>query len=136
VLLYRLRADQCGAAAVEFGLVASFILMLLTGIMEVARYIAAQQDLVSAVHAAGRYAIVHGSKSASPASTSTLQTQVGSNLALLASTAVTTTVTFSPNNSPGSTVNITSTYTWTPLVPLVPLPSATITATSAATILN
>jgi hypothetical protein len=33
-------------------------------------------------------------------------------------------------------VTITSTYTWTPLVPLVPLPTATITATSAATILN
>jgi hypothetical protein len=65
-----------------------------------------------------------------------LQTQVGNNLSLISSSAVTTTVTFSPNNSPGSTVTITSTYAWTPLVPLVPLPSATISATSAATILN
>jgi Flp pilus assembly protein TadG len=133
---YRLRADERGAAAAEFGLVASFVLMLLLGIVEVARYVADQQDLASAVHAAGRYAIVHGSQSSSPATTSTLQTEVGSNLALLSSSAATTTVTFSPNNSPGSTVKITSTYTWTPLVPLVPLPSATISATSAATILN
>jgi Flp pilus assembly protein TadG len=134
--LRSLIGDRGGVAAVEFGLVLSFFAMFVLGIMEVARYVTDQQDLYSAVHSAGRYAIVHGSASSSPATSSTLQTQVGNDLSILPSSAVSTTVNFSPNNNPGSTVTITSTYTWTPLVPLVPLPTATITATSAATILN
>ena len=127
--------DRRGVAALEFGLVASFFLMFVLGIMEVARYVADQQDLYSAVNAAGRYAIVHGSSSSSPATTATLQTQVGNNLSLLDSSSVTTTVT-GAGGAPGTTVKITSTYTWTPLVPLVKLPTANISATSAATILN
>ena len=123
-------------AAVEFGLVGCFFIMFVLGILEVARYVGAQQDLLSAVHATGRYAIVHGSKSSSPATTSSLQTLVGTNLVILSSGSVTANASFSPNNSPGSTVTITASYTWTPLVPLLNLPSATISATSAATILN
>lgn len=91
---------------------------------------------MSVVHATGRYAIVHGSSSSAPASASTLQQMVGAKLVLVNASVVTTSATFSPNNGPSSKVTITATFTWKPLIPLLHLPNATITATSAATILN
>lgn len=128
--------DQRGAAAVEFAMLSTVYLTMLLGILEVGRYIADKQDLMSAVHTTGRYAIVHGSSSSSPASASTLQQMVGNHLALIGATSVTASASFSPNNNPGSKVTITASYTWKPLVSLLHLPNATITATSSATILN
>lgn len=134
--LHKLLNDGRGNAAVEFGLTSMFYMGLLLGVVECACYVADQQDLLSAVHATGRYAIVHGSSSSSPATAASLETMVGNKLAIVNSGSVTTTASFSPNNSPGSTVTITTSYTWTPIVPLLHLPSAKITATSATTILN
>lgn len=128
--------DKGGAAAVEFALLGLFYLWMILGVLEVARYVAAQQDLMSAVHATGRYAIVHGASSSSPASATNLQQMVGSKLALLTAGSVTASASFSPDNNPGSTVTISANYNWTPLVPLLHLPSVTITAKSASTILN
>ncbi|HEY1735603.1 MAG TPA: TadE/TadG family type IV pilus assembly protein [Methylovirgula sp.] len=125
-----------GAAGVEFALVSTAFLTMLLGVVEVARYVADRQDLMAAVHTTGRYAIVHGSSSSSPATTSSLQTMVGNDLFLIKSSSVTATASFSPNNNPGSKVTITASYTWTPLVSLLHLPSATISATSIATIQN
>ncbi len=125
-----------GAAGVEFALVVPMFLVLLFGIEELARYVAAKQDLMSAVHAAGRYAIVHGAKSSLPASTADLQQYVDSKLALIAASSITVTANFSPNNSPGSTVTIRASYNWMPIVPLLHFPNVQITATSVATILN
>ena len=137
--LMRLRKfvrEESGAAAVEFALVSTAFLTMLFGVMEVARYVADRQDLMSAVHTTGRYAIVHGSASSSPATTTSLKQMIANSLFLIKSTSVTTGASFSPNNNPGSKVTITASYTWTPLVPLLHLPSATISATSVATILN
>ena len=128
--------DRRGAAGVEFAMLSTVYLTMLLGIVEVGRYIADRQDLMSAVHTAGRYAIVHGSSSSSPATAASLQTMVGSHLALINSSSVTSTASFSPNNNPGSKVTITASYTWKPLVSLLHLPNATISATSSATILN
>jgi Flp pilus assembly protein TadG len=127
-----------GAAAVEFSLIAICFLAIVLGVIEVATYIADKQDLMSAVHAAGRYAIVHGASSSTPASASTLQQMVANRLVIIKAASVTATASFSPNNSPGSTVTITARYTWTPFVAstLVPLHNATISATAVETILN
>ncbi len=136
MLLRKFLREKRGAAGVEFALVSTAFLTMLLGVMEVARYVADRQDLLSAVHTTGRYAIVHGSASSSPATTTSLKTMVGTSLFLINSSSVTASASFSPNNSPGSKVTITASYTWTPLVPLLHLPSATISATSVATILN
>lgn len=136
MLLRKFLREERGAAAVEFALVSTAYLMMLLGVIEVARYVADRQDLMSAVHTTGRYAIVHGSASSSPATTNSLKTMVGNSLFLINSSSVTASASFSPNNNPGSTVTITASYTWTPLVPLLHLPSATISASSVSTILN
>jgi Flp pilus assembly protein TadG len=123
-----------GAAAVEFALVMLFFITLILGIEEVARFIAIKQDLMSAVQLTSRYAIVHGSSSSSPATATTLQQMVGHNLVMINAAAITPSVTFS--GSPGSTVSIGASYTWTPLAASLHLPSATISVTSTATILH
>jgi Flp pilus assembly protein TadG len=128
--------DRRGAAGVEFAMLSTVYLTMIMGIVELGRYVADKQDLMSAVHTTGRYAIVHGSSSSSPATTTSLQQMVGNHLALISSSSVTATASFSPNNSPGSKVTISASYTWKPLISLLHLPNATITATSSATILN
>lgn len=128
--------ESGGAAAVEFALIATAYIAILLGVVEVGLYVADKQDLVSAVHSTGRYAIVHGSSSSSPASAATLEQMVGAKLVIINSASITANASFSPNNNPGSIVTITASYTWKPIVPLLHLPSATISATSAATIQN
>jgi Flp pilus assembly protein TadG len=131
-----IQRDKSGAPAVEFAISSLVFLFILLGVAEIARYAADRQDLISAVHAASRYAVVHGSDSNAPATAAALQAMVGSKLVLINANAITTTATFSPDNKPGSQVTITASYTWKPLVPLLHLPNTTITATTASAILK
>jgi len=134
--LGNLATSRRGAAAVEFALLLAPFLMVTFGIIELGIYGMDQQALLESVHAGVRYAIVHGSKSSSPATAAFLQTMVANGSSVLTPSLVSVTVTFSPNNSPGSTVKIVATYPWSSVVPLLKLSAATITATSVATILN
>jgi len=135
-LLCGLARKRDGTAAIEFGLLIPAFLMVTLGIIELGRFAMTQQALSDSVYAGGRYAVVHGSKSATPATAASLQSLVQNNSTVLTPAQVSVTVTFSPNNSPGSTVSIVGTYPWASVVPLLKLPSVTITATSISTILN
>ncbi len=135
-LLHDLARDRRGATAVEFGLVIATFLMMTFGVIEVGRYTMIQQALNDSVHTGARYAIVHGSMSTAPATTASLQILVQNYSSVLTPSSVSVTVTFSPDNSPGSTVSIVATYPWSSAVPLLKLSSATISATSVSTILN
>jgi len=135
-LLCDLTRNRGGAAAVECGLVITMFLMVTLGVIEIGRYAMMQQALIESVHAGGRYAVVHGSKSTAPATAASLESLVQNSSSALTPSQVSVTVTFSPNNSPGSTVSIVATYPWTPIVPLLKLSSATLKATSITTILN
>jgi Flp pilus assembly protein TadG len=128
--------NRRGAAAVEFALLLTPFLMVTFGIIELGIYSMEQQALLESVHAGVRYAVVHGSKSSSPATTSSLQTMIQNGSSVLTASSVSVTVTFSPNNNPGSTIKIVATYPWSSIVPLLKLSAATITATSVSTILN
>jgi Flp pilus assembly protein TadG len=125
-----------GAAAVEFSLVITVFLLATFGIIELGRYTMLRQALTETVHDGTRYAVVHGSKSSSPATASSLTSLVQDGSSVLTPSSINVTVTFWPNNAPGSTVTIVATYPWSSVVPLLKLSSATITATSVATILN
>ena len=135
-LLANAARNRRGAAAVEFALLITPFLMVTFGIIELGVYSMDQQALLESVHAGVRYAVVHGSKSSSPATTSSLQTMIQNGSSVLTPSSVSVTVTFSPNNNPGSTVKIVATYPWSSVVPLLKLSAATITATSVSTILN
>jgi Flp pilus assembly protein TadG len=135
-LLCDLGRNRNGAVAVEFGLVITAFLTVALGIVEIGRYAMMQQALIESVHTGGRYAMVHGSNSTAPATAASLESLVQNNSSVLKPTLVSVTVTFSPNNSPGSTISIVATYPWTPFIQLLTLSAATIKATSITTILN
>jgi len=112
----RLAGDRSGAASVEFAIVALALFLMLFAIIELGRLAAADSALSYAAGVAARYAAVHGSSSASPASSEAIAAQFAAAAApVLGSAAPTPTVTFTPNNNPGSTVTVAASYAWSPV---------------------
>lgn len=130
--LRRFARDSSGIAAVEFALVAPVLLMLVFGAIEIGRVLYEQQTLEEAARETARWATMHGSKSDSPATATTTMDkarQLAGNYAGLAGT-----VTFSPNNSPGSAVIIDLTRDHTFMVPFLPTGMFKIKAKATQTI--
>ena len=93
----------------------AFFLMLFA-IIELGRLAAAESALNYAADAAARYASVHGSASASPATPAMVAAQFAAAAApVLGDAAPTPTVVFSPNDDPGSTVTVSASYVWSPV---------------------
>jgi Flp pilus assembly protein TadG len=93
--------------------------MLVVAIMEFGRLGFAYNSVSFAAHRAARYAAVHGSASANPASAANIQAQALNYMAALDSTKATVTTTWTSDNNPGSTVQVAVTYGfYTILVPL------------------
>jgi Flp pilus assembly protein TadG len=114
--LRRFIVDRRGVASVEFAAVALVFFMMLFAIIELGRLAAAQSALSYAADVAARYAAVHGADSATPATTTTIAAEFAAAAApILGSGAPTPTVTFSPDNNPGSTVTVSASYAWAPL---------------------
>jgi Flp pilus assembly protein TadG len=113
---------------VEFGLAALVFLMVLFGIMEIGRAIHAYHFVDTAARAATRYAIVRGSDSPSPASAADIQSFVkglGFDPA-----ALTVSTTWTPNNAPGSAVQVTVQYNFRRAVPFWPTATMVLTSSS------
>src|SRR5437867_7369664 len=95
---------QRGSAIVEFTLVSLMFVTLLFGLVEFGRALFAYSTVSSAAREGVRYATVHGSDSEHPASADVISTYIRSKAVGLQNVGVT--VTWSPNNSPGSTVSV------------------------------
>ncbi len=101
--------------------------MLLFGIMQFGFLLYSYDTICNAAREGARYAMVHGSKSSSPASISNIQSVVQGQCAGLGS--VTANTTWTPNNNPGSVVRVTVTYTAPLNVPML-VTNVSLTATS------
>jgi Flp pilus assembly protein TadG len=99
-------------------MVALPMLILLFGIISIGRTVYTYNCLSVVARDAARYAMVHGSKSASPVSSDDVQTFVRNRTAGLNSAGVTVSTNWSPNNNPGSAVQVQVNYTFYPLFPL------------------
>ncbi|MGH9487562.1 MAG: TadE/TadG family type IV pilus assembly protein [Terriglobales bacterium] len=117
------RRTSTGSALVEFALVIPVLLMLLLGTVELGWGIYVYHFVASAASQAARYASVRGAEcsswpSACPASASDIQTYVR-DLApgAIDTSALTVSTTWTPNNSPGSVVNVTVQYNFLLNVP-------------------
>ena len=133
---------------VEFALVAPMFFLLLFGIIEAGRFIFYYETLNNATREGARYAIVNGASTigcpSGPAALGSTPCDVpGNNViakvraaALGIGSAVTVTPTWTIDNGRGSTVKVQATATYKTLVPLVPLPSITISAESSLVINN
>ena len=146
------RRHSLGQALVEFAIVAPVFFLVLFGIIEGGRFIYYYETLNSATRDAARYAIVNGANSLGctvgpPAPPSTYSCDPTGLLVVdrvrdkaigLDGASVNVTVTWHdpPNNGRGSTVTVTATYTYSTLVPLVPLPPITVTTESSLVVNN
>jgi len=113
---------------VESALVTTAFLILLMGIADFGRMGFACNSIAFAAHRAARWASTRGSASGHAATVAAVQADALANLAALDNTQLTVGVTWSPNNSPGSTVQVQLTYNFKTL--LIPISSTTLTLKS------
>jgi Flp pilus assembly protein TadG len=90
---------------------------LIFGIVSLAMTVYTYSFLSNAARDAVRYAIVHGSKSTSPATSDVIQTFVRNEAKGLKASAIGVSTSWSPNNNPGSTVNVQVSYSYQPFYP-------------------
>ena len=145
----RYHTSQRGQALAEFAMVAPIFFLVLFGIVEAGRFMFYYETLNNATREGARYAIVNGAKSltcstgrAAPGSTScdpdgsdvvdrTRAAAFG-----IVGSAITVTPTWTPDNGRGSTVSVRASYTYSSLIPLVPLPPIIVEAESRLVVNN
>ena len=122
----RFLRNERGAALVEFALVVSVIFLpLVFGVIEFGRATWIKTTLTAAAREGVRYAIVHGSKSGAVADSATIANYVKGRTQL---SPIVVKPTWTPDKAPGSVAQIQVTYSYAPIVKI--LPSKTITSTS------
>jgi hypothetical protein len=134
---------------VEFALVAPIFFLVLFAIIEGGRFMFYYEALNHATREGARYAIVNGANSLDcptgpPAPSSEPCDTTGDDVVdrVRASaygmppSSVAVVPTWNPNNGRGSIVTVEATYTYSTIVPLVPLPPITVTAESSLVVNN
>ena len=132
--LVRPGRSRRGSSMVEAALTLTIALMFLFGIMQFAQAVWAYNLIAHASRTAARYAITHGTKSASTATTDKISSVVTNQCIGLSG--VTTTTTWTPDKSPGSAVKVKVSYTYNFIGPYMPTTSITMASTSQMTILQ
>lgn len=128
--------DEAGAAAVEFGLGLPVLLLALVGILELCGVVYAQASIHHAAREIARFASVNGAASAIPTSLAVLEA-MAEDAALLPPDTVTAAASWSPDNMPGSIVNVSVTHTFTPFTSIIfDLRSFPLTASTSLTIVR
>ena len=127
-----IKAASAGQASAEFAMTAILYLTVIFGIIDYGRVLYAYNSVAYSAREASRYASVRGSTSKSPATASNVTTIVQNNIVGLSTSnnelAVTTS--WSPNNKPGSTVQVKVVYTMSHLIPFWTSISLPLTSTS------
>ena len=113
------RNSQKGSAIIEFALCFLLILSMLYGVLEFSRIVYSRTVLAGATREASRYAMVHGSRSGSPATDATIRSQVIRWGYGLDPTALVVNTTWDPSNTPGSRVRVETSYTIAPFTRLI-----------------
>ena len=119
-----------GSTMVESALVTTVFLILLMGIADFGRMGFAYNSIAFAAHRAARWASMRGSTSGHAAALADVQADALANVAALDNTQLTVGVTWSPNNNPGSTVQVQLKYNFKTL--LIPISSTTLTLKSTS----
>lgn len=119
-----------GSTMLEGALVMLTFVLLLVGAMDFGRLGFTYNSVTYAAHQAARFAATNGSSSGHAATVATIQANADNNLPGLSAANLTVSVTWTPNNSPGSQVQVIVSYAFQPL--LVPISSRSLTLKSTA----
>ena len=115
------RLGDGGSVAVEYALCLPFLLGLIYGIVEISHFAYLRTTMENIAHDAVRYASVHSSQSGTPVVSSDVTTFTNNELNSLGlnqsgTGGTTVTVTYTPDNTPGSTVNVQISYPFVPFM--------------------
>ena len=140
----RAHRSSRGQTLVEFALVAPMFFLVLFSIVEGARFIFYYEMLNNATRDGARYAIVHGENSFKPTgppndpSGADVIARVKQSAFGILGSAVTVTPTWTnpPKNVRGTTVTVHASYTYSTVIPIVPLPPITVEAESTLVLNN
>ncbi len=111
-----MKLDERGNVAVEFALVAPYLLGFIYVIIELAHYQYLRTSLTNVAHDAARYAIVHGAKAAAPLQATAIATYAGTEMTNQGLASQGVTVTCSNDNQPGSQVTVAISYPYAPFL--------------------
>lgn len=138
-----------GQALVEFALIAPVFFLILFAIVEAGRFMLYYETLNNATREGARYAIVNGANSLGcptgpPAPGSSACDATGEDVKQRVRDAafgtlgagVTVVPTWYADNGRGSTVTVVASYSYSTLIPLVPLPPITVSAESSLVVNN
>jgi Flp pilus assembly protein TadG len=128
-------ASQSGSTIVEFALVVPIFFLLIFGFIAFAIIFAGYCSAAYASQAAVRYAIVHGNNSSYACSNTDITALVAPYLWAAQSGGSTVTTTWTPDNSPGSTVSVTISLTYKTAIPYSALHTVHVGAFAQGTIL-
>lgn len=135
-----IRSARCGrgergSALIEFSLSMTLLLTMMFGAMDFGRALYTYTEVSEAARQGTRYAIVRGSTctswtTACPASATDVQTYLRDVPQGLHSSSMTVTTTWTPNNNPGSTVNVKVQYSFNFIFPFLPTSTVNMSSTS------
>jgi Flp pilus assembly protein TadG len=121
---------------VEFAIVALVAVTLMFGVIQAALAIYAYNFVSYGARAGVRYAMVHGTQSGSAATNASVQTYVRGLAIALDTSSLTVATTWTPNESPGSTINVKVTYSFASLLPLVWSSTLSMSSTAQGVVSN
>jgi len=113
----RLRGHSRGQSGVEFAGTALLMFTAVFGIFCASMLLYAYNFVSNSARDAVRYAIVHGSHSLNPATADDITTFVKNMASGLQANNITVSTTWTPNNDPGSLVEVQVTYDFQPFFP-------------------
>jgi len=119
IVLRNLLGDQRGAAIIEAAVALPIMIVLSLGAIETARAVSAKASINHAAKETARFASVRGDASKDEATEATLES-MALELAQLPPASLTASVSWNPDNRPGSTVLVQMQHTFTPVVPFMP----------------
>jgi Flp pilus assembly protein TadG len=117
-------STERGSAVVEFAVAFTMLFLFLFSIMDLSRALYAYHFIADAAREGTRYAMVRGAtctsySTACPASATDIQNYVKNVPAGINPASLTVTTTWTPNNNPGSVVQVQVQYSFQPIFPLV-----------------
>jgi Flp pilus assembly protein TadG len=127
---------QKGIAMVEYALVFPIFFMLVFGFVQFSLMLFTFNNATYASRVAVRYAVVHGSTADYSCTSTDISNIVSPLLWGAPSGGTTITTTWSPNNTPGSTVSISVAVQYKPLLPFFPTKIFALGTTAHGTILE
>ncbi len=128
------RKNQRGSGMIELAISLLGFLFLVFGVMDFGMAIYDSNSCTSAAQDGARYASVHGSQSTSPASSDDIANYVKSGLIAMDASKLSVNTTWTPDNNPGSTVQVVVSYTVSPLSGLAIGKSFTVSSTATSVI--